>query len=102
MEQAGVGALVVLDGNTVVGLVTDRDLVRRAMARGLPGDARIDAVMTSPVVTIDADADVREAFTMFGSHAVRRLPVVREGAFIGMFTIDDALVGMARDLGDLA
>ncbi len=102
MEQAGIGALVVLDGTTVVGLVTDRDLVRRAMARGLPPDARVDAVMTTPVVTIDADADIREAFSMFGTHAIRRLPLVHEGQFVGMFTIDDALVTIVRDIGDLA
>jgi CBS domain-containing protein len=101
MEQAGVGALVVLDGTTVVGLVTDRDLVRRAMARQLPPDGRVDAVMTAPVVTVDADADIREAFGLFGAHAIRRLPVVRDGQFVGMFTIDDALVAIARDIGDL-
>ena len=101
MELAGVGALVVLDGMTVVGLVTDRDLVRRAMARELPPDARVDAVMTAPVVTVDADADIREAFGLFGTHAIRRLPVIRDGQFVGMFTIDDALVAIARDIGDL-
>jgi CBS domain-containing protein len=101
MEQAGVGALVVLDGSSVVGMVTDRDLVRRALARGLPADARIDAVMTTPVVTVDADADLQDAFRLFGTSAVRRIPVVRDGRFVGMFTIDDALVAMARDFGDL-
>ena len=101
MEQAGVGALVVLEGEAVIGMVTDRDLVRRALARRLPGDCRVDGVMTSPVVTVDADADVREAFALFGAHAVRRLPVISAGRFVGMFTIDDALVAVARDLGDL-
>ena len=101
MEQAGVGALVVLEGGAVIGMVTDRDLVRRVLARGMRGDARIDGVMTAPVVTVEADADVREAFALFGTHAVRRLPVVRDGRFIGMFTIDDALVAVARDLSDL-
>jgi CBS domain-containing protein len=101
MEQAGVGALVVLDGTTVVGLVTDRDLVRRAMAHQLPPDARVDAVMTTPVVTLDADADVRAAFDTFGTHAIRRLPLVRDGHFVGMFTVDDGLVAIAREVGDL-
>ena|SRR5215218_1791244 len=102
MEQAGVGALVVLDGEAVVGIVTDRDLVRRAMARGLPSDARVDAVMSSPVVTADADGDLRSTIAMFRSNAVRRLPLVRDGTFVGMFTTDDALVGITQELTAVA
>ncbi len=102
MDQAGVGALAVIDGETLVGIVTDRDLVRRALARGLPLDARVDGVMTAPVVTIDADADLHDAFGLFRTHAVRRLAVVRNGSFVGMITIDDLLVDIAGDLADLA
>lgn len=102
MEQAGVGALAVIDGERLVGIVTDRDLMRRALARGLPLDARVDAVMTTPVVTIDADADLHEAFALFRTHAVRRLAVVRGEQFVGMITVDDLLVDLAADLSDLA
>lgn len=102
MEQSGVGALAVIDGERLVGVVTDRDLVRRAMARGLTPDARVDGVMTTPVVTIDADADLHAAFALFRSHAVRRLPVVRDDRFVGMITVDDLLVDLAADLSDLA
>lgn len=102
MEQAGVGSLAVLDDDRLVGIVTDRDLVRRAMARGASYDARVDSVMSSPVLTIDADADLHEAFAVFRSHAVRRLAVVRGQDFVGMITIDDLLVDLAADLSDLA
>lgn len=102
MEQAGVGALAVIDGERLIGIVTDRDLVRRALACGLPPDARVDAVMTMPVVTIDADADLHEAFALFRSHAVRRLAVVRGEQFVGMITVDDLLIDLAADLTDVA
>ena len=102
MEQAGVGALAVLDGDRLAGIVTDRDLVRRALARRLSLDARVDSVMTSPVVTIDAGADVHEAFALFRTHAVRRLAVMHGEQFVGMLTIDDLLVNLAADLADLA
>jgi CBS domain-containing protein len=102
MEQAGVGSLAVIDGTRLIGIVTDRDLVRRALAPGLGLDARIDTVMTSPVVTIAADADLHDAFALFRTNGVRRLAAVRDGQFVGMITIDDLLVDLAADLADLA
>ena len=102
MDKAGVGSLAVIDGEELVGIVTDRDLVRRAMAGRFSSEARIDAVMSTPVVTIDAEADLHGAFALFRRHAVRRLAIVREGRFVGMITIDDLLIDLAADLADLA
>jgi CBS domain-containing protein len=103
MEQAGVGSLAVVDDDgQLVGIVTDRDLVRRGLARGLAADARVDGIMSSPVVTISADADLHDAFALFRTHAVRRLAVIRDDQFTGMITVDDLLIDLAGDLSDLA
>ncbi len=102
METAAVGSLAVVDGDELVGIVTDRDLVRRGMAMGLSPEARVDGVMSTPVVTIDAEADLHGAFTLFRTHAVRRLAVVRDGRFVGVITVDDLLIDLAADLVDLA
>jgi CBS domain-containing protein len=102
MERAGVGALGVVDDGRLTGIVTDRDLVRRALAKGLPPDARVDDVMTAPVVTIDVGADVHSVFALLRANSIRRVPVVRGQKFIGMITIDDLLIGLASDLADLA
>jgi CBS domain-containing protein len=101
MNETGVGALVVVDGELPVGLLTDRDLVRRGLARGLPSDARVDAVMTMPVITIDAEADAHDVYRVLRSHAVRRIPVVSDGKLVGMITTDDLLIHLAADLDDL-
>jgi len=102
MEQSGVGSLAVIDDGRLLGIVTDRDLVRRGLARGLHTDARVDGVMSTPVVTIDADDDLHHAFALFRTNAVRRLAVVRDGQFLGTITIDDLFVNLAADLTDLA
>jgi len=102
MDKSGVGSLAVIDGGRLVGIVTDRDLVRRALARGFPADARVDAVMSAPVVTLPVDADMRAAFALFRVHAVRRLAVVDGDEFVGMITVDDLLIDLAADLADLA
>ncbi|HEX4983072.1 MAG TPA: CBS domain-containing protein [Ilumatobacteraceae bacterium] len=101
MEQSGIGSLAVVDDGELVGIVTDRDLVRRGLARGLPSDSRVDGLMTSPVITIDADDDLHKAFALFRANAVRRLAVVRQGRFVGTVSIDDLLVYLAADLSDL-
>lgn len=102
MDQAGVGSLAVIVGERLVGIVTDRDLVRRGLARGLASDARVDGIMTSPVVTIAADADLHDAFALFRSNAVRRLAIMGGEQFLGMVTIDDLLIDLAADMADLA
>jgi CBS domain-containing protein len=102
MENAGVGALGVVEHGRLVGIVTDRDLVCRALACGLRLDARVDSVMTAPVVTIDVGADVHSVFALLRANAIRRIPVVRGQEFVGMITIDDLLVGLAADLADIA
>ena len=101
MDKSGIGSLAVIDNGQLVGIVTDRDLVRRGLARGLPDDARVDGLMSSPVITIDADDDLHDAFAVFRANAVRRLAVVREGRFVGTVSIDDLLVYLAADLSDL-
>ena len=98
MECNAVGALAVVEDGTAVGIVTDRDLVRRAVARGVAPDARIDSVMTSPVVSISADADFREALDMFRRHPIRRLVIERDGSFVGVVSADDLLIDLASDL----
>ena len=101
METAGVGSLAVIDGDVLVGIVTDRDLVRRGLAKGVPSDARIDALMSTPVVTIDAEADLETAFATFRDHGLRRIPVMRSGRFVGMLVLDDLLLVVSNHLDSL-
>jgi CBS domain-containing protein len=101
MSSSGIGTVAVLDGDDLVGIVTDRDLVRRGLARELPPDARVDGIMSSPVITIEADTDLHEAISTFGRHALRRLAVVDHGAFVGIISLDDLLVDVATDLRQL-
>jgi len=98
MDRGGMGTVLVSDGGRLVGIVTDRDLVVRGLARRLPMDARIDAVMSTDVVTLDADADLEGAIAVFAEHPFRRLPVVDGDQAVGVLTVDDLLVDLANDL----
>ena len=98
MESANVGALVIMDGERLAGIATDRDIVVRAVAGAYPPDARIDSVMSTDVVTVGADVDVHEAYRILGTHGVRRLPVTDGERVLGMLTVDDLVVALATDL----
>jgi signal-transduction protein with cAMP-binding, CBS, and nucleotidyltransferase domain len=100
MDQGAVGALVVVDKGHPVGIVTDRDLVVRGVARRIAPDARIDSVMSMGVIALDAQDDLRHAIALFAEHAVRRLPVVEGDRVCGMITLDDLVVDMAQDLAE--
>ena len=98
MDQAAVGAVVIVEGERPVGLVTDRDLVTRALARRFPPDARVDGVMSSGVVCVDADAELAEVASILSAHPFRRVPVVEQDRVVGMVTLDDLVVRLANDL----
>ena len=101
MDRKAVGSLLVVNGHGMVGIVTDRDLAVRALARRAPLDGRVDSVMTTDVVTLAPDVDVREALKVLRRHAVRRVPLVEDGRPIGMVTTDDLLIALIGDLSDL-
>ncbi len=101
MANDGVGTLVVTDHGRLTGVVTDRDLVIRAIARSLAMDARIDSIMSMNVVAIDVDSDIRDAQRAFSHHAVRRLPVLDGEAVVGLLSIDDMMVTLSEELSEV-
>jgi CBS domain-containing protein len=102
MAHAGVGALPVVEDDGVIGIVTDRDLVVRAMACGLSAQSQVGTVMSTDPVTVDADSTVTAALQTMRSVQVRHLPVVAEGQLVGMVSFDDLLWHVTRQLADLA
>jgi CBS domain-containing protein len=98
MDQHSVGAVVVVDHDRPVGVVTDRDLVVRALARRLPPDARVDGVMSGNVVCVGADDELHVVSAILSSHPFRRVPVVEHRRVVGMITLDDLIVRLAGDL----
>ena len=102
MDRLAVGALVVVEpSGRPAGIVTDRDLVVRALARRADPEARVDSVMSTDLVALAPDADLREAFGIFERHALRRLPLVADDVVVGMLTMDDLVVDVSADLARL-
>lgn len=102
MRAAGVGCVVVLDdAGAPRGLVTDRDLALRAVARELDPGAPVSRVASAPLVTIGASESLQEVARAMSRAGVRRLPVVEDGRLVGIVTYDDLLVAIGAELHDL-
>jgi CBS domain-containing protein len=91
MARRKCSCLVVLEGDAAVGIVTERDLVRKILAEGVdPSKVLISDVMTTPLVTIEAGATVREASERMSEYLIRRLVVVdKAGGLVGLITAGD-------------
>ena len=101
MESEDVGSLPVLDGEQVVGMVTDRDIVVSAVARGKDpkGMPVREVATTDDLVTLHPDDDLSDALSLMASHQVRRLPVVdADNRLVGIVAQSD----LARIAGEKA
>ena len=95
MSQKGVGDLIVVDHEIPMGIVTERDLVRRILAKGRPYDTKVSDVMTKPLITISPDASLKKAARKMIKHGIRRLPVLKSHKLVGILVVSD----FARHLG---
>lgn len=89
MRDWGVGAVLVINDHSLYGLITDRDLVVRAVAEAKGSDEPVGPLSSADLIGVDADADVGEALRLMREHAVRRLPVIEDGQVAGMVSMGD-------------
>lgn len=93
MQKKNIGSIPVCEGQKVVGIVTDRDIVIRDIALGKSIErASAKDVMTVGLSTVTPDTDIHEAANMMADKQVRRLPVVENGNLVGMLAIGDMAV----------
>ncbi len=90
MNEARIGAVVVLDSGTMVGILTERDILTRVVAREAePSRTPVSQVMTKEVLTCAPETRITEARQVMRERRVRHLPVVDQGQLLGMLSIGD-------------
>lgn len=102
MRDEGVGDVLVLEGHTIRGILTDRDITVRGVALGAdPAKIRVGDICSRNVVTLEPSQTVDDAVRLMREKAVRRLPVVDDGRPVGIVSMGDlaalAEVGAAAD-----
>ena len=90
MCELDVRAVVVLEGRQLVGVVSERDVVRKCICAGLsPADTPVASIMTREPLTIEADGDLAGALEIMGQGGFHHIPVMREGKTVGLISSDD-------------
>jgi CBS domain-containing protein len=96
MNRQRVGSVLVIDNGKLVGIFTERDVLRRVVGAGLdPQRCSVADVMTTGVITIAPDATVEETLVLFTEKRCRHLPVLDEGRLVGTISIGDITRWMA-------
>ena len=92
MRDSRVGALLVSGQGAYLGVVTETDLVRKAMAGGLDlTHERVQKVMSSPLITIEIDRSAHEASDLMAEKGIRHLAITQDGQVVGIISVRDLL-----------
>lgn len=97
MEERDIGDVILMDGETITGIVTDRDIVIRGLAKGMDGTAPVAEVCTGDVVTLSPEDDVSKAAEVMAQQAIRRLPIVEGGRPVGIVSLGDLAIDRDPD-----
>lgn len=98
MKSENVGAVPIVDGDRLVGVVTDRDIAMKIVAEGKSLDTPVSEIASRDLVTIDPDQSLEEAARLMAEHQLRRLPVVEEdGKLVGIVAQADVAKRASED-----
>ena len=101
MSRHDVGSIPVVNNNNLCGIITDRDIVLRCIAKGQQANnCKINDVMSKSAVTISSNHTIEEAEQLMSSEQIRRLPVVDNGKLEGVVSLADiARIRPTKDMG---
>ncbi|QDH69296.1 CBS domain-containing protein [Marilutibacter alkalisoli] len=98
MAEKGIGAVLVMDGPVLVGIVSERDYARKVVLQGRASSGTpVSAIMTAEVITVDPDDTADRCMRTVTERRIRHLPVVRDGQVLGVVSIGDLVKAVIED-----
>jgi CBS domain-containing protein len=92
MNQHGIGCLVVMKNGSPIGIVTERDLLKRVLAESKnPKKIRVKEIMSKPLIFGKPDIEIEEVFKLMFERKIKKLPIVEDGKLLGLVTFTDLL-----------
>ena len=89
MDDAGIGCVVVIEKNIAVGIVTERDFVKRVVSRGIALSTPIKQIMSSPLIVVNPEENIWEVAELMKQRRVHKIPVVHQNLLVGIVTATD-------------
>jgi len=98
MAERSIGSLLVMDGDELKGIVTERDYARKVIIKGRASDTTpVADIMTTDLITASPDQTVNECMTLMSGKRIRHLPVIADGKVAGMISIGDLVQAIISD-----
>lgn len=92
MAHSNIGAIIIVSNNTPVGIFTERDLLKRVVAKGLtPENTTVGTVMTPKIISVTPNQPVVDVIQKMYTMAIRHMAVMQEGQLLGIFSIRDLM-----------
>jgi len=99
MAEHGIGSVLVMEGDRLAGIITERDFARKLGVEGLsPSTIAVRDVMTTDLITVTPGQSVNECMAIMTEKRIRHLPVVEEGRLVGLLSIGDVVKDMIEEL----
>lgn len=89
LEDSKTSAIVVLENQIPVGIVTNKDLMIKIIAHSYPLDTPLRRIMATPLISISPDTDIKEALELMASKKIRKLPVINNDEVVGMIVASE-------------
>jgi len=98
MSDKGIGALIVMDGDELRGVVTERDYARKVILKGRASDAtKVSEIMTTSVISTSGGESIEKCMNTMTDERIRHLPVVDDGKICGIISIGDLVKAIIAD-----
>jgi CBS domain-containing protein len=102
MDELKVGALLVMEGSALLGIVSERDYARKVILQGRASkETTVDEIMSSPAITIEPTTSLSECMRLVTERRIRHLPVIDGGRVVGVISIRDIVSAIALQQAEL-
>ena len=89
MSTEGLGCLIVMNKDFPVGIITERDIVRRIVAKRSSFDVKVEEIMSKTLITVEPDVSLKDAARIMSTNGIRRLPVLKNNKLVGIVVASD-------------
>ncbi len=92
MSEKNIGTVIILKDNEPIGIITERDLVKKVCAKDLKAsEIKVNDIISKPLITIQPNSPIELAAALMAENKIRRLPVVKDGKLVGIITTADII-----------